>query len=91
MPTNIMIKKASEHMNFCAHTRNTAIPTDKGTFSDSLHDQCDYMFSHPTGHSELRRACNVNVCVLKFGASEFFFFKYLVSSIAHGCSILAVT
>ncbi len=42
-----MNKKASEHMNFRTHTRNTSIPTDKSAFSGSTHDQCDYSFRSP--------------------------------------------
>jgi hypothetical protein len=44
MKTN-MNKKAREHMNFRAHTRNTAISTDKNVLSDSSHDQIDYSFA----------------------------------------------
>ena len=44
MQTN-MNKKASEHMNFRAHTRNAAISTDKSAFPGSSHDQCDYSFT----------------------------------------------
>jgi hypothetical protein len=38
MKTN-MNKKASEHMNFRAHTRNTSISTDKSTLSVQQHLQ----------------------------------------------------
>ena len=34
-----MSKKASEHINFRAHTRNVAISMDKNAFSGSLEDQ----------------------------------------------------
>jgi hypothetical protein len=44
MKTN-MNKKAREHMNFRAHTRNAAISTDKSAFSVSSHDQCDCSFA----------------------------------------------
>ena len=40
-----MNKKASEHMNFRAHTRNAAISTDKSAFSGSSHNQRDCSFA----------------------------------------------
>jgi hypothetical protein len=59
-----MNKKTSEHMNFRAHTRNSAISTDKIAFSVSSHDQCDSSFAQYATHSGLGRACNVNVYVI---------------------------
>jgi hypothetical protein len=44
MKTN-MTKKASEHVYFRAHTKNTAISTDKSVVSGSSHDQCDCSFA----------------------------------------------
>jgi hypothetical protein len=63
MKTN-MDKKASEHVNFRVHTRNSAISTDKIAFSGSSHDQRDCSFVQSATHSGLGRACNVNVYVL---------------------------
>ena len=54
-------KKIPRHMNFRAHTRNTANSPDKIAFSGSLQRQRDWRFAHYEGHTAWWLACIMHV------------------------------
>ena len=60
-------RRASRHMNFCAHTWNARQSTGKIASSGFSTCQCNWIFTPSESHDGLGRARNMNVCALGSG------------------------